>query len=194
MNSAEVKEKLNKLKDEEVLTISVSNPDAFEIIVERYQEAFLRKARSIIGRRREVEDAVQDAFVKIYINSGRFKVQEGATFNSWAYKILINTCLTYLQKLKRDGSRRVEIDDEVFAQVIPDFREADRIEYAMDKDEFLSIVSRIPNTLARVLKKVFLEGKTPQDIAAEDDVSPSAIRTRIHRAKKEFKKVALKSF
>ena len=46
-------------KDEEVLAFSVKDPNAFQIIVERYEKAFLRKARSIIGHREDAYDIVQ---------------------------------------------------------------------------------------------------------------------------------------
>ena len=65
-------------KDEEILFRSVKKPALFEVLIGRYQTPFLNKVRSILGNREEVEDIVQETFVKIYLNAGRFKVQEGA--------------------------------------------------------------------------------------------------------------------
>src|SRR5437867_814349 len=66
--------------DEEILARSVRNPSIFAALVDRYEAAFLRKARHIIGNREEVIDIVQDTFTKIYLNANKFKVQEGASF------------------------------------------------------------------------------------------------------------------
>ena len=81
----------NDLKDEEILAASLEKPAFFKILVDRYQEAFLRKALSILRRQEDAEDIVQETFVKIYFNGKKFKKMEGIEFKSWAYKILINT-------------------------------------------------------------------------------------------------------
>jgi len=92
----------SKLPDEEVLKLSVKKPSAFEVIVDRYQAAFLRKLTPMFrGFEDDASDIVQEAFVKIYINAGRFKPQPGATFKSWAYKVLLNTAFTFLKKKRR---------------------------------------------------------------------------------------------
>ncbi|MEK7179150.1 MAG: sigma factor [Patescibacteria group bacterium] len=75
-------------RDEEVLFLSVKKPAVFEVLIKRYQDPFRNKVRGIIGDREEVNDIVQETFVKIYLNAARFQVQEGASFKSWGYKIL----------------------------------------------------------------------------------------------------------
>jgi DNA-directed RNA polymerase specialized sigma24 family protein len=47
----------------------------------------------------------------------------------------------------------------------------------------------MPEPLARALSSFFLEGKSQEDIASEEGVSVGAIKTRVHRAKKEFEKI-----
>src|SRR3989344_3515123 len=98
-------------RDEEILYASVKRPRFFEVLVDRYTDPFHNKVRGIIGNREEVDDIVQEAFVKIYLNARRFKVQEGASFKSWAYKILINTCLTKAKKLGKERGRTAFDDD-----------------------------------------------------------------------------------
>ena len=87
----------NLMDDVEILQESISQPTAFALIVDRYQSAFLKKAGYILRNDDEAEDAVQDTFVKIYANANKFVEREGASFSSWAYKILLNTC--YILKI-----------------------------------------------------------------------------------------------
>src|SRR3989344_8098421 len=89
------------LPDAEVLVLSRQTPSLFRILMERYEAAFRRKARSIVGEREEVQDIVVETFTKIYLKSGQYRSQPGASFKSWAYKILVNTALTYYRRLKR---------------------------------------------------------------------------------------------
>src|SRR3989338_5353686 len=113
MGYLDVEMPLTKLADEEILAASRAKPYLFEILVDRYQEAFLRKASRILGYRPEVEDVVQETFTKIYVYSGNFAKQEGASFSSWAYKILMNTTFTHYQKLKRKGEMVANVDEEI---------------------------------------------------------------------------------
>lgn len=170
------------LTDEQVLAQSVTNPNAFEILVSRYQEAFLRKLRGMRLSDESAEDIVQDAFVKIYLNAGKFKKVPGASFKSWGYRILINTALTALGKDKREKLATVDLDPEVVEQMGSDDSEFER---QWDKDYFLSIVSKIPLTLGRTLTLAF-EGKTAEDIATLERTTIEAVRTRLSRARTEF--------
>src|SRR5581483_8240135 len=96
--------------DEEVLIASRQNPDLFGILVDRYEAAFLRKAKSILYSPEDAEEMVQDAFTRIYLYGHRFKAQPGASFSSWGYAILTRLCFTRYQKLKRERGRTVELE------------------------------------------------------------------------------------
>ena len=178
-----------QIADEELLLQSVSEPRAFEAIVDRYQEPFLRKVRHILGNKVEVEDIVQETFTKIYLNAKRFKKQEGATFNSWGYKILINTTFSYYKRLKKKDGETAGLDDEIWA-LIPDVKAETR-----QSLELADVVSRVllkmPEPLARVLALHFLDDIPQREIADLEGITVAAVKTRIHRAKKEFKKLVL---
>jgi len=178
---------LDGKKDEEILALSIKKPILFGMIVDRYEEAFIRKALRIIHKKEEAEDIVQEAFTRIYMNAARFKPQEGATFKSWAYKILLNVTFTHYKKLKKGVINTVELDPE-FYEVLPDLQSRDFENESM-RDYVASILSRIPDNLSGVLKRYFIDGVPQKEIAEEEGVSVGAIKTRICRAKKEFKKV-----
>lgn len=183
---------LDARSDEEILALSVKSPELFGILVDRYEEAFSRKARQIIIADKEaVEDLVQDTFVKIYINAAKFQIQEGASFKSWGYKILINTCFTKYKKIKTQREFVRDIDPEIIAEIVPSKFDEDAFEKKLDKDYVLSIISKLPVILGRVLKLYAVEGKPQKEIATREGISLGAVRARIHRAKKEIKKMKL---
>lgn len=173
--------------DEQILAQSLQHPSLYALLVRKYEEAFLRKAMSIVHSKEEAEDIVQEAFTKIYMNAAKFKKQDGAQFSSWGYRILINTALTHYQKQKRKGERQTELDEEIWA-LIPD-RNLRQFEKKEFMDEVASVLSRLPEPFAKALSSFFLEGKSQEEMAEEEGVSVGAIKTRVHRAKKEFKKV-----
>ncbi|HEY4493322.1 MAG TPA: RNA polymerase sigma factor [Candidatus Paceibacterota bacterium] len=180
--------KQEEMADEVILSRSMARPELFGLLVDKYQEAFVRKAKRILGDRPEVEDVVQETFTKIYLYGSKFETQEGASFSSWAYKILMNTTFTYYQKLKKRGEAQANVDEEILA-LAPDHshRQSEKDNY---KDVVASVLSRMPEPLARVLSLHFLDDKPQEQIADELGVSVSAVKTRVHRAKKEFKKIS----
>ncbi len=175
------------VSDEELLHASIGTPSIFAKLVERYEAPFLRKARSIIRDEGEAEDIVQEAFMKIYLNAPKFKPVEGAQFSSWAYRILINTALSHYAKRKRSGAHTVELDEEIW-ELIPDknLRQFERRQF---EDEVASVLNRMPPLFANVLTAFFIEGKPQEEIAKQEGVSVGAIKTRVHRAKREFERI-----
>ncbi len=137
--------------------------------------------------RNEAEDIVQEAFTKIYLNAKRFKPVEGASFSSWGYRILINTALTHYAKRKREFGVRADLDPEIM-ELIPD-KNLRQLEKTTLTDEVASVLTRMPEPLSRALSAFLLDGKTQEEIAKEEGVSVGAIKTRVHRAKQEFKRI-----
>jgi RNA polymerase sigma-70 factor (ECF subfamily) len=187
MNPHAHKEEFRDKKDEDVLAASFSHPHLFELIVERYEEAFLRKAKSIVRNEEVSRDVVQDAFVKIYMYGRKFKPVEGARFSSWAYKVLINTCFLWYKKVKREKEFFSVLDEEMEAVLPHDDREEN--EQKLDRDYLESMFSRMPETFARILRLYVIEEKDYKEIAKVEGVSEGAIKTRMHRARALIRKI-----
>ena len=183
---------IEEMRDEEILLISIKNPALFEELVSRYQEAFLRKARSIVGHRDEVYDIVQDTFTKIYLNAGRYKKVDGGSFKAWGYRILVNTSLTYYQKFKKERERTINFEQEIL-ETIPEKMPLELMNRSFFEDEIVLVCSRMPRHLSRVFRMYFLEGRSHGDIAKQEGMSEGAVKTKVSRAKKEFKKVMMGS-
>ncbi len=172
--------------DEEVLAASLSRPSLFSKLVEKYEAPFLRKALSIVRNQEEAEDIVQETFCKIYLYAPKFKVVEGAQFSSWAYRILINTSITHYQKSKRLKGTTAVLEPEVY-EALPDG--VDTNERWTLTDEIASVLTRMPESFARALTLHFIDGKPHEEVAREEGISEGAIKTRVHRAKKEFRTI-----
>lgn len=173
--------------DEEILLRSQVEPWLFSVLLDRYQEAFMRKAMSIIRNPLDAEEIVQDAFTKIYLNADKFEVREGAKFSSWGYRILMNTSFTYYQKRIKEGQRFVNIDPE-FEQFIGSRSEHSGFEET--EDAVSRVLNRLPGHFAKVLRQHYLERWSHQDIASDSNETVGTIKARIHRAKAAFRKEA----
>ncbi len=175
-----------KLSDEEVLRLSVRHPDMFAILVERYEKPFYRRARAVIKVHEDAQEIVQDTFTRIYLFTNKYKQQEGARFSSWAYTILNRVAFTHYQKLKRINSAIAPLTVEHY-EALPDNAENTFATLTV-RDEVLRTLAQLPETAARVLRLQFLEGYTQKEMARKEGTTVSAIKTRVHRAKKMFMK------
>jgi RNA polymerase sigma-70 factor (ECF subfamily) len=179
-------EALQSLTDEEVLRLSADEPEAFRVLVKRYEAPFLRKAKSILYSKEDAEEVVQDAFTRIYVYANRYEKQEGAAFSSWAYAILTRLAFTRYQKLRKHNKTAAPLEMETYER-LPDT--SDFVEDLSIRSEVLVALAKLPETAARILKLQFIEGKSQEEIARSEGLSVSAVKTRVHRAKKEFKKI-----
>lgn len=178
-------EDLAALSDAEVLARAAKEPELFAILVRRYEAALLRRARAILFSPEDAEEAVQDAFTKMYLYADKYHPQEGATFSSWAYTILNRVAYTKYRAKMNEFGKRAELLPEHY-ESLPDAR-AEFLEDLSLRSEVLAALSKIPETAAKILRLQFIEGKTQEEIAESEQLSIPAVKTRIHRAKKLFK-------
>jgi RNA polymerase sigma-70 factor, ECF subfamily len=178
-------EDLNALTDAQILRRSKSEPELFAVLVRRYEAALLRRARTILRSPEDAEEVVQDAFTKMYLYADKYSPQEGASFSSWMYTILNRVAYTKYAVRRKEGGRMAELEPEHY-ESLPDAR-AEFLEDLSIRDEVIAALSKLPETSAKILRLQFIEGKTQEEIAASEQLSIPAVKTRVHRAKKLFK-------
>lgn len=171
--------------DEYLLSQSVTKPWLFGRLVDRYQEAFLRKAKNIVRDPRDAEEVVLDTFTKIYFHAESFTPQDGAKFSSWAYRILMNTAFTRYQKLIKEGQRFMIFEPE-YEQFVGE--EANHSGFEERRDGIERILVRLPGHFSYVLRLHYLEHWSQEDIAASTNEKVGTVKARIHRAKEAFRR------
>ena len=185
MSFSSFTEDFSTLPDAEVLARSQKEPELFAVLVRRYEAPLLRRARKILFSQEDAEEAVQDAFTKMYLYSEKYSVQEGASFSSWAYTILNRVAYTRYVARRKEGGQRAELEPEHY-ESLSDAR-AEFIEDLSIRNEVLAALAKLPETAAKILRLQFIEGKSQEEIAKSERLSIPAVKTRVHRAKKLFK-------
>lgn len=177
---------LSTLTDAEILARSKREPELFALIVRRYEAPFLRRARAILSSPEDAEEVVQDAFTKIYLYADTYRKQEGASFSSWAYTVLNRVAYTKYSARRAERGARAELEPEHY-ESLPDAK-AEFLEDLSVRSEVIGALALLPEAAARILRLQFIEGKTQEEIADSERLSIPAVKTRVHRAKKLFKK------
>ena len=177
---------LQQLTDAEILARSQKEPDLFALLVRRYEAALLRRAKAILRSPEDAEEVVQDAFTKMYLYADKYHMQEGASFSSWAYTILNRVAYTKYRVKSIERGKRAELLPEHY-ESLPDAR-AEFLEDLSVRNEVIAALAKLPEAAAKILRLQFIEGKSQEEIAASEDLSIPAVKTRVHRAKRLFKK------
>ena len=174
----------NQYKDEEILAASLNKPALFKILVDRYQEAFIRKATGILRNHEEAEDIVQETFVKIYLHGKKFKKLQGIEFKSWAYKILVNTAISRYRKISKkwQAGTADPLDLELASE--KHLSTEDIVLESETKSITADLISRLPKPLARLVSLYYIEDKPYKEIAERESLTIPALKMKLFRAKK----------
>jgi len=97
------------LRDETVLIEQLINVQtrekAFRELISLYKERLYWHVRKIVTSHDDTDDVLQNTFIKIYKNIGKFN-QESKLF-SWMYRIATNEAITFINK--RAKEKKVDI-------------------------------------------------------------------------------------
>ncbi|MFC1564424.1 RNA polymerase sigma factor [candidate division KSB1 bacterium] len=187
--------RLSDLSDEAVVgLIKDGSEAAFAELTKRYMKKSYSFAYRIVGDMEAAKDLTQDVFVKIYSTIDGFK--EGAKFFSWYYRILLNHCINYKRRKKlvtmlpfTDVFTRQDYREQD-ENIIPD---EDDLEGKKDTGEFVrAAIDQLSPKHKSVIVLFDLEGIAQEKIAEILGVSVGTVRSRIHYARKQLKKLLKK--
>ena len=173
---------------------TLESSDQFGSIIEKYQEPLKRYVRRIARPSPDDLDILlQDIFIKAYENLNDF--DQELAFSSWIYRIAHNEAIDFLRKKKRFGASLDDTtndDDNVtLAETISaDIDIAGDIDKDYVKKNIEAVLDDLEPKYRSVLILKFLEEKDYNDISDILKKPPGTVATLIHRAKKEFKRLA----
>ncbi|HEY6328560.1 MAG TPA: sigma factor, partial [Blastocatellia bacterium] len=78
-----------ELSDNEIIERTLrGEPDAFNVLVHRWDRRIYGLTLRMLGRDDDARDATQDTFISAYRNLAKFRGE--AMFSSWIYRIALN--------------------------------------------------------------------------------------------------------
>ncbi len=179
-----------------MLQVRDDNAAAFEELVSRYQARLVSIFENMVGRRSMAEDLAQEVFLRIY--RARKRYTAGSRFSTWLYRIAHNVA----SNARRSLARRKEVNlvaqshGELSAQPLTHMvkeasglmptRQIDQIERAeIVRAAMGSLNDR--QRMALLLSK--FEGMSYEEIAQSMELSVSAIKSLLSRARVNLKDI-----
>lgn len=150
------------------------------MLVRRYEDVLYRYAERMTGRPDEAADIVQQAFIKGFRNLRRCREPERV--GAWLFRIAVNLAKDHLKSRAR---RNVPLEavGTVPAERGDPERSAERAEVREEIERSLQRLTPEQRE-AFVLKHV--EGWSYEEMSERLDVSVSALKMRVHRAREEL--------
>lgn len=163
--------------------------EQYQHLVERYQQRLLRYGRSLLFDHSEIEDIVQEVFIKAYQNIQSFDTER--KFSPWIYRIAHNS---FVNHGKRKSNSFVDYFDlEVFLPYHPAKtnieKEVDRLELTKDVENALA---KVDEKYREPLTLYFLEELSYQEIADVLHIPINTVGIRILRGKEKLKSLLQK--
>ncbi|KAA0220828.1 RNA polymerase sigma factor [candidate division KSB1 bacterium] len=158
-------------------------PQALAELVKRYQAAVLRVCISILGSR-DVDDLVQEIFIKILQRLDRFEGRS-ALF-TWIYEVTVNHCRDELRRRKRRRWFSLQALPQTVVENIPldEKPVTDRIE----NDELEQRLHREINKLKPKYRELIvlrdLEGLSYEEIAQVCQIDVKLVKSRLYEARR----------
>ena len=174
-----------EIGDEQLVVLAQKGErEAFEMLIQRYQQKAYRIAFDFTRDREEAKDLSQDAFLRAFTHLKGFNRR--SSFYTWFYRLLVNLCLDYRRRKSR-------ISWEPFD---------DKAKKAVDKNEFTGSISAPEQnaSAAEISHKVgvaletlpprqraaFLlrnhQGLSIRDIAKVMETAEGTVKAHLHRA------------
>ena len=162
---------------------------AFSRLIERYQSIAFRLARSMVAQADSAEDLAQEAFLQAYLSLDRLR--DANHFQSWLCGIVLNICRSHLRYQKvtllsfDETTGGLAVDINPFMAISPDpikvAEEQELYRLVLDAVNALSAKNRTATLL------FYFEQLTLSEIAALLGISITAVKGRLHKARKRLK-------
>ena len=165
--------------------------EMFEVVVRRYNGQLYRVGMAYLRNHAQAEDAMQNAYLKAFLNLNRFRGT--STFSTWLTRIMINECLMIIRSKKHYTMETIEEASEGPDQrafVAPVF---DRLHNQELKAALEDAIQCLPRTHRAVylLREVqrLSTAETAQCLGMSDD----NVKVCLHRAREGLKAELTKS-
>ena len=163
-----------------VAWLKAGNVDALEQLIIRWRSRAETYAVSILHDPQAAEDAVQEAFSRIY--TVRASLDEGRSFPAYLYTIVKRICIDELRKQKRFPELPGDLPDPPV-----DSAEEEYIR-GLERLNRIHLLANLDETDRKLLLAFSLEGKPTKQIAGEMNLSDGQVRVRLYRIRRKLRK------
>ena len=167
--------------------VQAGDKQAFGLLVTKYQRKLARLVSRMVRDSAEVEDIVQDSFIRAYRALPSFRNE--SAFYTWLYRIGVNTAKNWLVTHGRRAQLTSATDDdesEIYTEpeLLRNYETPERLLMTKQIGQTVnSVVESLPEDLRTALTLREIDGLSYEEIADVMDCPIGTVRSRIFRAR-----------
>ncbi len=175
--------------DEDLVALSLKERDFFGCIVDRYEEKLFRYIRRITNVPVEdVEDLLQESFIKAYIHLNSF--DPSLKFSSWIYRITYNHVVSsHRKRMVRPEGNSIDVENSVLENIASQEHIVDDIDKKERNKNLKYAIEKLDNKYKEVIILFFFEEKDYKEISDILEKPIGTISTLLSRSKKRLRQL-----
>ena len=173
------------IADEELAAAAAregSDGPAFVELVRRHRDRVWRVCYRLMGNEHDAADAAQEVFVRLFVNRAKFAGR--SKYSTWLHGVALRTCLTLRRGRGRRLKRVATASDPEIINRRPD-RAGHGEATALD---LAAMLDTLPEEDRAMLILKYAEGHSYEELADAFELSVSACKMRVSRAREKLKK------
>lgn len=157
---------------------------AFDELVRRTYDDTYTLAFRLLGHEEDARDVTQETYLRAFRSLEGFRGE--AQFSTWLYRITANCASSHLRR--RSRHRHEELNDSlVVVDTDVSHDPQSRVDAGALRAELLQALRRLPPKLRAVVVLRDIYDLPHEQIATELDISESAAKVRLHRARRKLR-------
>ncbi|WP_424934484.1 RNA polymerase sigma factor [Amaricoccus macauensis] len=153
---------------------------AMKALYERHSDALFHFLRFRLGDAHEAADVMQEAFLEVWRNAGRFEGRSSA--KTWIFGIARNKAI---DRMRRRGKMVLGEPDQTIPDDAPSPEKV--MENASDVARVRACMEKLSDAHRTAVRMAFYEDMSYPEIAEAEAVPVGTIKTRVHHAKQLLK-------
>lgn len=153
---------------------------AFEYLFDRYRDAIRRLLVQRLGHASEVDDLLQETFIKVYINLHRYN--PAYTFGQWVYTIARNTFVDFIRRRQDD----LPIDERFASPPSLAPTPEESVINLQQRSQIESYLERLSPRYRQLIRLRFFDELSYEEIATKLALPLGTVKTQIHRAREQM--------
>ena len=180
---------VTNLTDEQLVEMAITeNPDAFGVIVSRWERKIFALCYGMLSREDEAKDAAQETFIAAFRNLKNFRGD--AKVSSWLHRIAVNQCLTTKRRTKTRSESFLDDEENAGDRVFvapSSLQPSKTTEQSERLRQVRQAVSSLPVDLRQIILMKEFEEMTFQQISETLDLPLSTVKSRLYTALKQLR-------
>lgn len=161
--------------------------DAFRVLIDRYEGMVFDLTHQYAESPEDAEDLAQDAFTRAFRRIGDLNNPD--RFSSWLYGVTLNRCRDYAKNVRRETYAFSRTEERENADALPGGRPGQDNELIAEErgEQLWAVLDELSSTYATPFLLKYRDGLTYKAMSKRLDVSVSALKVRVHRARKKLR-------